>query len=81
MNKLIENLKEFYTLFDSINDSGLNIDDKIAIETILIKNIMFKESQLRQQTNKARIIHYYHQKTNNKRMLLNLDTFLKDVNN
>lgn len=78
MNKIIESLKEVHTLFDSINNSSLNIDDKIAIETILLKNILFKESQLKQTRVKSQIYHLYHQRTNNKRMLLNLDTFLKE---
>lgn len=80
MDKIIESLKEIHTLFNSINNSNINIDDKIAIETILLKNILFKESQLKQTRVKSHIYHLYHQRTNNKKMLLNLDNFIKEVN-
>ena len=77
MNKIESELKEIFGLFDSINSSNLNIDDKVKIESILVKNMLFKETQLKQQK-LVQPYHLYHQRVFNRKELLNIDKYLNN---
>ena len=75
-NKIIESLKEVFKVFDCVNGSNINFTDKVKIESILVKNMLYKHTQLKQQLNKASICHLYHERIDNRVKLLKLDKYI-----